>query len=432
LIIVAGQALVSKFEIAFGCAFPPKSDVKNRWATSSFLLVVLFSAINCFHWLRSQSPQDLREVFVLGKQGAQHTLDELGEESSIKDKVDDNDEKEADAMESTDVDTVKEASRRVSGNGNYQPCKSDVRYPQTKLFHKKSLGSCASYRACNEDDQKEITSFLHNLDLSHVRYYLQFWGQGRTGHSWIGSAIDAAPDALVANEFNTWQSISSFGTQRLSLFRKLAQNSFICGMYGRIQIYDYTIPNTSQGLVGEGYNVTVVGDKRGGFTTRAFWSLGFPWTNETVAQLQHKQYKKLKDLVGPGIAIKNIFVLRNPFDMIATQVLRQTESRNPKILPDRIIASLQQLRQVLWAIDNLDNDWFVFSMEAFAIDTETEFRSICAWLEITCDSIIEVVVNETHHSVHETRHEVEWTGDTKEVINEFISTHLSDYYEKWL
>jgi len=62
---------------------------------------------------------------------------------------------------------------------------------------------------------------------------MQFWGQARTGHSWIGAALDA--DALVANEYNavTYMSRRASATQ-YSVFSELAYNSFFFGMYGRV------------------------------------------------------------------------------------------------------------------------------------------------------------------------------------------------------
>jgi len=83
-------------------------------------------------------------------------------------------------------------------------------------------------------------------------------------------------------------------------------------------------------------------------------------------------------------------------------------------------------------MENLGDDWYEFGMEAFARDTESEFRRLCSWLEITCpESLVEQVVSQTHHSVHESRFEEFWTAEGKELVNSFIRDHLSQHYDEW-
>jgi len=327
----------------------------------------------------------------------------------------------------------------LTKDGLVDHCKRNDRYPQTKLFQTEALGSCRTYQPCNDHDRQTMEDFLDNLDLSHVRHYLQFWGQARTGHSWIGSIIDAAPDALVANEFGIWKNFESMeGRGREGFLKSLARNSFMCGLYGRLQVYDYTIPNESQGLVGKGHRLTLMGDKTGQHTSKSYWQLGAPWKNETIAQLHRDQYHRLQALIGTNVQIKNVAVLRNPFDMIATQVIRggensaQNSPGKPVITIEKVTRALEIYRQALWAMENLDSDWFAFRMEAFALETEKEFREMCAWLEITCsEQLIATVVKETHHTVHATRNDVEWTIEAKDAINEFIQTYFTAYYELW-
>jgi len=307
-----------------------------------------------------------------------------------------------------------------------------LRYPQTVQVQHKSFGSCSFFEPCNDQDRNDVNQFVETLNLSHIRYYLQFWGQARTGHSWIGAALDAAPDALVANELDVWKHFDDL-RQRNVLYQEIAYNSFECGMYGRFQVYDYTIANFSQGLVGEGFNVTVMGDKKGDHTALEFVALGQPWHNETSAQLQRERYQELQDFLGEYVTIKNVAVLRNPFDMIATQFLRSNPLENETVVPTALVNEALDLeRQIYWARTNLGTDWFVFRMEVFATDTANEFRNICAWLEITCaDALVEMVVNRTHHVVHESRLEVEWSKQDKNVINEFIHEFMANEYDEW-
>ena len=99
--------------------------------------------------------------------------------------------------------------------------------------------------------------------------FVLFLAQSRSGHSLIGSLLDAHPNAMIANEadiFGVYASDTSHQT-RSTLFNRLINNSLSCGIAGRFQTgYDYTVPGAYTGQWR--CRIDVIGDKKGGRLTK--------------------------------------------------------------------------------------------------------------------------------------------------------------------
>lgn len=322
--------------------------------------------------------------------------------------------------------------------------------------------------------QIEVTNHINSIDFSHVDTYVMFWGFPRSGHSWIGSVLDASPNAMIANEFDAFHKfqdhilpnhklpnekksqkklpVTKF--KREELFWNLSRNSYLCGKYGRMQVYNYTIPGLWQGKVANDTVLKVIGDKKGDYSTRSLMSVGSaPWENEEHANDQKKLFNSFSDM----IAVQNlrmIVVLRNPFNMIATQFTRRqdkgTREReirrrrhrgHPRFDDSRkydttvdlklINENLSKIKQNIWATKNLGRpeQWFVFTMEEFANNTQTKLQELCNFTTIQCPSVlITKVVNQTNHKPSETWMNVKWEPDHVLLINNFIQENLADYY----
>lgn len=95
--------------------------------------------------------------------------------------------------------------------------------------------------------------------------FVLFLASPRSGHSLIGSLLDAHPNAMIANEadiFGVYARDPSHQT-RSTLFNRLINNSLSCGIAGRFQTgYDYTVPGAYTGQWR--CRIDVIGDKKGG------------------------------------------------------------------------------------------------------------------------------------------------------------------------
>ena len=298
----------------------------------------------------------------------------------------------------------------------------------------KSMGGCGRNKPTNESNL-----FLKSLDFDNVNRFVMFFGFARSGHSWIGSLLDASPNALIGNEVDALRMYNT-KINKTETFSKLARSSFFCGKYDRLQAYNYTIPGLWQGKVRD--KLEVIGDKRGGRSTYTLLQLGSnPWENERDARAQKKYFdgflRYLK--VEPRI----IVVLRNPFDMIATKLLRTIENeerqRHPMneerlrhLMNELVGSTLREYKEVLWAVKNLGDprQWHVMTMENFATNTEKELLSLCKFTGVDCPpDMIAKVVEKTHHEVHHTKHMIQWKSSQEKVVSDYIKENLSLYYD---
>jgi hypothetical protein len=143
--------------------------------------------------------------------------------------------------------------------------------------------------------------------------FLLFFGYARSGHSMIGSLLDAHPEAAVANEFDAIRAYQT-GDSRERLLTNLVAVSTAYKLVGRCQAgYHYTVP----GVVAKPFGpakLKVIGDKDGGCNARK--------------QLNVSELVKFQEYVGLDVSL--IHVVRNPFDIVATSLAGNTARLNAR------------------------------------------------------------------------------------------------------
>lgn len=129
--------------------------------------------------------------------------------------------------------------------------------------------------------------------------YTMFLGYPRSGHTLIGSLLNAHPDVVIAHELNALRYVQ-WGFDRDRILALLLRRDRDFGRLGRCWSgYDYSVPGLWQGRWRE---LKVLGDKRGGATTRLLHRR--PWLLD-----------KLRERI--RLPLRVFHHVRNPFDNIA-------------------------------------------------------------------------------------------------------------------
>jgi hypothetical protein len=146
--------------------------------------------------------------------------------------------------------------------------------------------------------------------LRGVETYCLFIGHARSGHSIVGALLDAHPQIVISDEldalryvpygFDRWQ--LTYGS--LDIARRQAQTQRQKAGRGG-QTYSYHVPGQWQGRA---HDLRVVGDSRAGWTTRRLTA-------------DPELLDRLRERMSP-LRVKFIHVVRNPFDNIATMMVR--------------------------------------------------------------------------------------------------------------
>ncbi len=155
-----------------------------------------------------------------------------------------------------------------------------------------------------------VQGVAHRRLFDDLTAYCMFIGYPRSGHSIIGSLLDAHPDVVIANELGAVELFRRhYGRNQIASL--ILANSRRYGKAGRANSgYKYQVPDQWQGRERK---IQVIGDKQGGNTSRILTDV----KNRYLLQLIPRRMEA---------PLRLIHVIRNPFDILSTMV-RRVEKR---------------------------------------------------------------------------------------------------------
>lgn len=173
---------------------------------------------------------------------------------------------------------------------------------------------------------------LTEQDVERVRKFVFFVGYPRSGHSIVGSMMDAHPNMVIAHEYNLfrrWERARGKHTQRKQLYNSLYRNSIASALSGwRSKDKDskgYTLGLDYPWQAGF-TELKVIGDKSGAVTTNMF---------KRDPQRFEEILRELRQTT--GVPVYAIHVVRSPFDMISTRLLYADSGKRGRlaVTPER-------------------------------------------------------------------------------------------------
>src|ERR1051325_6131344 len=106
-----------------------------------------------------------------------------------------------------------------------------------------------------------VGSRAYREDFAAVETYCMFLGYPRSGHSLVGSLLDAHPEVIIAHELDVLKYVAA-GFNRDQIFYLLLENSRRRAEGGReYSGYSYEVAGQWQGRY---HKLRVIGDKKGG------------------------------------------------------------------------------------------------------------------------------------------------------------------------
>ena len=236
--------------------------------------------------------------------------------------------------------------------------------------------------------------------FENVKTYFMFMGYPRSGHSLIGSLLDAHQNIICAHELGVLKYILARFSKR-QIFYLLLENSKAFTKKGRTWMgYQYKVPNQWQGK----FNcLKIIGDKQGcGATLRLKIR---PWL-----------LQRLRDTIAGEI--KFFHVLRNPYDNITTIANR----RNINLM-DSINIYFSLSKTVENIKKELDMDeYFEFRFESFVENPNNLLKEICIFLGVEAtNSYLNDCSNIVFKAPRKTRHTIQWNSELIDIVKERIS-----------
>lgn len=296
---------------------------------------------------------------------------------------------------------------------------------------------------------------LTEQQVQGVQKFLFFTGYPRSGHSIIGSFLDAHPNIALSYAFYLFRNLLKAPDKEGSMegllrnktlfFNIVYERSFhysLVSVNRKRKGYTLDVPELWSGKFDK--HLKIIGDKSALPTTVGY-------SNSSPLYFKER-YNRLQESV--GVPLLGLHVVRNPFDMISTHLLYKS-----------LKYSWKQEEKRKWSVDNkyrndsgLEKVIAVFFDEANAVkemvplcgmeilevhnedlvkDPRKELKRMCGFLEVECsEGYLSACESKCYGKVSRTRDKVFWTPELRLLVKEKMSqypffrgyTFEDDYY----
>jgi hypothetical protein len=246
--------------------------------------------------------------------------------------------------------------------------------------------------------------FKNRRLFEDVEAYCMFIGYPRSGHSLMGSLLDAHPNIIIAQELGVLKYVH-VGFSKRQIYYLLVENSRAFTEAGRIWSgYSYRVPNQWQGRFTK---LQVVGDKQGQGATLRLQAR--PWLRQRLCNRIHSN-------------IRFIHIIRNPYDNISTIFRKAREKGQCMELKDSIelyFSLCQTVADVKREVSRAC--FFELRLESFIDNPTTYLRELCRFLGTDASpEYLDDCASIVFKSPHRSRYEVQWDGESINVVEKRI------------
>ena len=257
-----------------------------------------------------------------------------------------------------------------------------------------------------------LQSRRHTEAFRNMRLYCMFVGYPRTGHSLIGSLLDAHPNIVIAHELDALK-LFQRGFSRRQVFHLLLENSRKMAAAGRAHSgYSYEVPGQWQGRF---ETLQVLGDKKGATSAMRFYLDG-----------------GLLEIVKDKIAteLKFVHVIRNPYDVLATMTRRSARKTFDTHVDVffKLCSSIEKLKNQLRPAQMFD-----VRLESFIEDPKPHLERLCSFLGVKANSrYLDDCASIVFKSPKKSRFDITWNDESLDTISErmkafsFLSGYVYD------
>ncbi len=246
-------------------------------------------------------------------------------------------------------------------------------------------------------------------DFNKVPIYCFFIGYPRSGHTLIGSLLNAHPEVLISHELHVLDLLDK-GVSRNRIFAKIiAQAKWFSARGERWTGYSYKVPGGYQGTYTE---LKVIGDKRGGASSRILYK-NPQLLDQLIATIDKK--------------IKVILIHRNPFDNITTRArggnYYQRDASQKRLLHEidqhfRDVETIAEIRK------RKDLEFYECKHEDFLDQPQKHLENLCHFLEISAyDDYLEKTLKIIRKSRSQSRKKIHWEKSTIEKVQKRIDQY---------
>lgn len=237
--------------------------------------------------------------------------------------------------------------------------------------------------------------------MASLRYFCLFIGYPYSGHSLVGSILDAHPEVVISHELHVGRLIKK-GLTREQIFAMIVLNSNRFAQIGRTwNHYSYAIPGAWNGQF---RRMTVIGDKKGGKSANFFTN-----KSEIIGQIEPFF----------GLTARYIHVIRNPFDIISTLYRKSNRAEPDKMrhAVEKILKQIEKVEHIRRSIE--PGCWLDLHHEALITDPTRTITGLFDFFDLTvpegfldnCRKILYASPHQSRHDIHWKEEEINWVSE---------------------
>jgi hypothetical protein len=246
-----------------------------------------------------------------------------------------------------------------------------------------------------------VSVATEDLVGAHLHAVCLFIGYPRSGHSVVGSLLDAHPDVVISHQVDAMKLVFD-GQGRDDLIRTILADSAHRAAGGRGHgRYSYAVSGQWQGRARV---LRVIGDCRGGKTSRRLAK--DPDAAERFAEIMH-------------LPLRFVHVVRNPYDNIATLASQAEHTL------ESAIAEYERLAAAVGGfLGRTDHPALTICHEALVDEPHRQLGHLCGFLSVEADdAYVEACARILFPSPRRTREAIEWPRSAVAAVDDVIARH---------
>lgn len=251
----------------------------------------------------------------------------------------------------------------------------------------------------------------HRL-FNDVEYYCMFFGYPGSGHSLVGSLMDAHPNMVISHELDALDYLRR-GYSRNQIFSLIMKRSAEFTREGREWTgHKYHVEGQWQGEYN--HDLVVIGDKKGGWASRDI--LADPALLQRLIMVIEKP-------------IRFIHVTRNPYDNVSTMARRSGRSLEESA---RIYFKRAEGVRIAKSLTSSEG-WLDLQHEQVVARPRETLREICAWFGLeSSEDYLDACAALVFPSPNKSREQQPWDAEMIESVGdktaqfEFLSGYKFD------
>ena len=292
-------------------------------------------------------------------------------------------------------------------------------------------------KICIKNHPFHITSLPYRI-VSEVEKFVFFIGWSRSGHTVISAMLDAHPNIIMGRRFLLFN--DKYPANQMILHGK---NESITKTYLFSDIYCdsafNTEPSVERADLHAGYNFSMTSAYQGRFTElKVVGVKEAGWISEAYINNPMKIQQYYQALAHTlQIPIKVLFVIRNPYDMIATALCRAAGENNTKVAAskDNPYNDPIGLRREAWKvfgvaaatqdmIRTLGLDVLMIYHEDHVQDSKGTMQRICNFLDVEySQDYLQRCYDRAFKTLSKSRETVVWSKDVLWMVKEGIKKY---------